>query len=270
MSGGSKNTTSVQKTEIPAELKPHLTSYLSSAANTFNNHSPSYYEGDAVANLNGMQLGAVNNRFGLANSFGGLNQAGDQLMQDTISGKYLDGSQNPHLSNIFENKLGGTLDNINAKYGMSGRTGSGFHADSLGQGAASVVDQVYGDNYRAERGNQMQAMQLDPMRRAMKYQDLDQAMGAGNVLQQQDQREIDAKMAAHDFNQNSPYQRLQNYGAAIHGANLGGTTSTTGPKQGGMSGSQMAGLGIMGASAMPAMFGAGGLGSAALGMMGFF
>lgn len=95
---------------------------------------------------------------GMQGGIGGLNTLGQ-----TAEGNFL--GSNPFLDSqidIAQRRMMDTMiPETNATFGLAGRTGSGMHADVLGerlaQGLGDVETQMRGQAYEAERGRQQQA-----------------------------------------------------------------------------------------------------------------
>jgi hypothetical protein len=282
--GGGKQQISTQSS-IPAFMQPYMQSYLGSAQNLYNNNTPRYFQGDQVADLNGMQGRGINALFGAGNrgfsfdpqSTGLLNRTmkGDFLrsnplfgqLQQEASGKYL--NSNPYLDSIYKSNLNSSLDDIQARFAGSGRSGgSGYMGNAMGEAAGRVTDQVFGQNYENERNRQQQAQGLlnsiygqernfqnaaigeSGLRSNQNWlndmQGYNAMLQAGGLRQQQNQAEIDANKAKFDWQQNLPYWKLNQYGNALGmGTQAGTNTTTTGPGANKMG--NALGMGMMGA-----------------------
>lgn len=83
--------------------------------------------------------------------------AADKYLTGMASGDMLDG--NPYLDQLLDNQAAGISDALAAQFGASGRYGSGAHQDLLAKNIADMRLQGMFDNYNAERGHQMSAIQ---------------------------------------------------------------------------------------------------------------
>lgn len=204
-----------------------------------------YYSGSTVAGLSDQTQGALQ---GIANlGMGGpqFQQPANNLLTNTLQGNFL--NSNPYLDQMYGQAAGqmtrafneGVLPNISARFGMSGRSGSGLFANavdsasnSLQQNLGGLASNIYGQNYANERQNQMGALGMVPGMTQNSFYGLNQALGAGQLYDAQNQAQLTDKVNRFNFTQMEPWQRLNLYQSAITGGNAGGGSSTTtGPRQ---------------------------------------
>lgn len=257
MSGGSKTQTTTTQTQIPEEVKPLLSSYLS-RANTLSNQPSNYYtaqayNGQRVADPTQMQRNGIGDMWGqTANAYGRLDTAAQQMM-DTTNGRYLNG--NPYLDNVVNNALGDITRNYqqavapatDASFARAGAFGGSAWQQAQQNNQRTLEEQLgktassmrYND-YGQERQNQLASAN-----------NLAGIAGAGQGLannlynmgsneQQLSQNQLNALMAAwneqqgvaqQNFNaqKQAPLEQLGILGNAINIGMGGAGQSTTSP-----------------------------------------
>ena len=149
-----------------------------------------------------------------------------QLTQDTLSGKYLDPATNPYLQKTYDEAARAVTDQygqstapqLQMEASLAGAQGGTGYAEQaatdrygLGQNLASLANQIYGGNYEAERGRQMQQQQLLPQMFAPEQA----ALGAGGLRQQQAQQVMDvgSQNAYRQFQ--TPYDTMNMFGSSL-------------------------------------------------------
>jgi hypothetical protein len=152
------------------------------------------------------------------------------MVNDTVSGKYLDG--NPYI----ESMIGRTNAGVNANFSGAGRYGSGAHQGYLAEAGNALRYQ----NYNDERGRMMQGAALAPQAAALRYQPYEQGINLAQELE------------------DIPANRLARYVDILNAASNGGG-SVTSPiyrnRAAGAAGGAMAGASVGGPYA--ALLGAG-------------
>jgi hypothetical protein len=172
-------------------------------------------------------------------------------LRRAASGDYL--NSNPYFDEAVSQALDPVQSRVNSQFAGSGRYGSGMHSSTMTEQLGDVSSRMSYQNYADERARQQAAQQAlmgrdqnalqrqfaaqqalmgrdaryrDDMRQTARtapsmaqarYQDPAQLMQVGDVLRQQEQRELQA-----------PYQELQQYGGLISG-DYGGTQTQTKP-----------------------------------------
>jgi hypothetical protein len=87
----------------------------------------------------------------------------------TLSGAYLDPASNPYIADIARRVSGLASANSNATFGGAGRTGSGLAGYYSGKGAADAANELYFNNYNAERGRMGSAVGMAPSLESGRY-----------------------------------------------------------------------------------------------------
>lgn len=279
------NTSTTQPWEVQ---QPFLDYGFNQARSLYGQGGPSYYGGDAVANFSPYQNQALTRMNERSINGSSVNQNAQNTLNATNRGaflnnnpanQYLSGTargdflnSNPYMDANYNNAAEQVMGNINSQFASGGRYGSGIHQDVMGKNLGDMASQMYGNNYANERQNMigaansmqgafanerqnmMQGVAMSPSIANQDYYDMAMQNQAGGQIQSQAQAEIDANMARHAFEQNRPYQNLQNYNQNVSG-NYGQSTSgsQTNPIYEPSFGQQalgygMAGVGLLGAA----------------------
>lgn len=194
------------------------------------------YPGQTVAPISPETGQAWSMAASRAQSGSPLNGLSKGYIGDVLSGRYL-GQDAPGFNSVLER----TRNAVDATYSLGGRYGSGAHESALAQGLGSVLN----DAYQAERGRMDAAAQLAPQLAQQDYFDAQQLAQVGSQRQAHLQDLINAEIQRYNAIQQAPINELALYQNFI-GGNLGGTTTTTQPGQGGSAEPWQVGLGIIG------------------------
>lgn len=196
----------------------------------------------------------------------GIANPNEGYLQGSASGAFL--NSNPYIDANVHRAQDSVRDYTNAGFSKAGRTGSGYHQDILQKNIGDVASQMYGQNYANERnlmnsagtsllgsgdsaaGRKLSAAQLygnlgqsdnamrlaaigaAPGLAANDYTDLSALQGVGQAREGQATNQLNDLLSRWDFSQNSGWDLLSKYAAAVNGyAGLGGTSTTTQPKK---------------------------------------
>lgn len=156
--------------------------------------------------------------------------AGDESLQDTLSGRYLDPETNPWLTATtqmaqrrFMEPVAQLQANLDAKFVGSGQRTTNRSAmaaaDKLNsritQGLGDISTSIYGQNYQAERGRMMQANSLVPAQaNAFSTETMSTRM-AGLDDQSYAQQQLNDMVNRFNFDQQEPDQRLDRFGSRV-------------------------------------------------------
>lgn len=265
MSGGGNsvpaNTTSTTQQELPGYAQPFAQSLLSRGYDLSNTPYQSY-GGQRVADLTPEQqtgLAMTRERAlggaadvnaargqGLATSmgayFGASPSAG--MLQSTIAGDYLRPESNPYLAANVNKAMDDVSGKLNAQFNSAGGYGGSAHQETAARELGALANQMYGQNYLAERGqqmqaanlasgefaqeraNQMRAMGMAPQMGQLDYADASAMLGVGDVYGQRQQQLLNQQYEAWNNAINYPYQQLDVLSNALAGATGGRSTTT--------------------------------------------
>lgn len=229
----SGNSMSVVNTGPWAPQQPYLEGAFKEAQTQYDaNKKAAFYPGQTVASTNPNQNWGRQSVLEQANRGQPNLPAAETLNLDTLSGRYLDPASNPWLSKTF----GAAADDVSRAYQTStapttaanfaglGRYGSPSYRlatenneRSLGGTLNNLATNIYGGNYQAERGRQMDAVGQVPMLQSAKYVDPMAIMNVGDQQQQQTQREYDDSRTRYEYGRDNPTRALNSYLAQITG-----------------------------------------------------
>lgn len=264
MNGGGGGGTSTTIAEPAAEVKPYLAPFMERATG-LSNKPYEAYTGQTVAGQNPYQTQAISSIANRAATGSPVQQAGQGVAYDTLTGQYLDPASNPWLAKTYgmaardlsQNYANTVAPNINSSFSLAGRYGSGAHQNAmnmanqtLGQELGDLGTSIYGGAYGQERQNMMNTMMGSPQLAASDYADYQQMLGAGDIVQNQQQNELTDLYNRWAQQQQYPYSQLDVIGNALRTTmGAGGKTSVYGPETnpaGQLAGLALAGAGLLG------------------------
>lgn len=186
-------------------------------------------------------------------------QAGQGMLEDTLSGQYLGG--NPYRDQMLRSAMRPVVEQyaesvaprLASSANRAGMYGSDVYADRAAQTERAFADsltdmsgQLTYQDYAQERANQLGAANQALQYAGNDYRDLAALGQVGALQDQRSQDVINAEMAKWAYEQDEPYTRLARYmGLVAPTAGLGGTATQITPiyrNQGaGIAGGAMAG-----------------------------
>lgn len=303
--GGGGTTTTVQKSDPWSGVQPYLTSAYAQAAKLYGDSSnfPQYYPGSTVAPLNGAQNSALgqieqygtsqnpllqaqqSQLTGLLGNNPALSNPALSGLESTANGDQLN-ANNPYLSQMESNIKAQVLPGLQSQFEGSGNLNSSLMAQAAGQGLGNAIGGLNYQNYQQGLQNQLTAQQslgslygqgtsqqlaaagLAPSAYQAPLTGMNAALTAGGVQQQQAQNELTGQVNAFNYNQNQPYNMLNQYLGLLQGQG-GGTVSTSQPyyqnQAAGALGGALSGA-MLGSQLMPGI--GTGIGAAAGGLLG--
>ncbi|MCS5550276.1 MAG: tail fiber domain-containing protein [Gammaproteobacteria bacterium] len=227
-----------------AEQSPHLKDMFSGAADLYNNYDPTYYGGDAVADLTTAQ------NLGLTGMQDWAQQGKSQVLDPALQAfqygtgsNVLDVANNPYVTGMAQaaardaySALPGLFGDIRSGSVLSGGYGGGRQGIAEGnaigtanQNAINATANIYGNAYGQGLQHQGNVLGMAGGLMDLGNYGNELLMNAGGVQQTQNQAETDALMDKHNWEQNLPYQQLQNYQNAVGGFQWGGEGTSTQP-----------------------------------------
>lgn len=233
----------VTTTSAPWDAQqPYLRQAFSEAQRLYGLGGPQAYPGSTVAPMGQSTLNALSGLEGMAQNNPYQNSA-NQYFQNVVGGNYL--NSNPYLDAMYNNAAQSVTRNFNesvlpgvsARFGMSGRTGSGLFQNAvqgaykgLGDSLSGMAANIYGNNYGQERQMQQNMAQYAPNLLASQSALQENALNAGQMRDQQAQNVLSDQVQQYQFNQNRPYQNLSSYLGNI-GGSFGSSSQTATPQQ---------------------------------------
>lgn len=218
--GGSKTTTSSPW----GPQIPYLQEGFKGAEDLYKNYDPQYYPGKQVAPFNQMQRQGLNSIFDMASQGDPTATAAQKFSTDTLNGKYL--NSNPYQDQTAKSVLSQVLPGIQAQFAHGGSLNNPSAAYASAQGATAALAPIEYQNYQNNIQNMLKAEALAPQTQQLSYFAPNMMLNAGGLIQQQKQQGINADKSKWDYNQQLPYQQLQNFMQMIQG-NYGGTQRET-------------------------------------------
>lgn len=234
---GKKTNQQVQSSSPWEPQQPFLQDLFGQAQQNYQSGGPDYFSGNTYVPFSsqteqafGMMENAAQNPSATETAVGGQ-------LAGTLQGDFL--NANPYLDATFDRAAQGVteqfqdtvLPGINATFGMGGRTGSALHGETLSDAAGELSNSlgnlstdIYGGNYQAERGRQLQAAGMAGIPGALEDRRIDMLSGVGGAIENQGRDIIADQKNRFDFYQNRPEQNLGTL-AQLIGGNYGGESS---------------------------------------------
>lgn len=246
-SGGGGSSTTTQS--IPDELKPLATAYTNKAMNLGNQGFNPYY-GQRYADLNTTQnlgIGMIQDRAlnGDATQNAGASFLQNQLQSGPRGATVNPYAQqnNPYLDAAVGKAQASALGAGQAAQIRSGSFGNSGIAEATAKQVGDIATNMYGQAYDRQAqlaesgasrndamfqnyvGNNLNAANLGLQYGNRAYQDAQQLMNAGQVMQDQNQQNLDFSYQQFQEAQNLPYRQLAAM-SGVFGSNLGSTATT--------------------------------------------
>lgn len=220
MGGGGGGGDSVTVQSIPTELKPLANTYTNKAI-SLSNQPYQPYRAQRYADLNTSQnlgIGLIQDR--------ALN--GSQTMNNAEGAlnNMVGGQTNPYLDAMVNKAQMNVLGNANAAGARSGSFGNSGIAEQAARQMSDVASSMYGQAYSDDANRRLSAIQMAPTFGNRQYQDAQQLLNAGQIMQDQQQQNLDFNYGQFQEASNMPYKNLAAM-SGVFNSNLGGTSSTT-------------------------------------------
>ena len=211
---------------------PYMESGFKEAANLYNNNTPQYYSGQTQAGFTPDQLTAQQGirDFATQGAPSIMNPAMSAYQQGTSS-NMLDVANNSYVNNMAQaaadramGALTPQLADIRGGAIMSGGYGGGRQGIAEGNALAGAADsanqaaaQIYGNAYGQGLGHQANTLGMTGGLMGAGMQPYSALGASGGQQQGREQALIQDAMAQQEFEQNLPYQQLQQYQSGITG-----------------------------------------------------
>lgn len=221
--GGGGTSTTVQN--IPDELKPLANAYTEKAIG-LSNQPFQPYTGQRYANLNNYQnlgLGMTADR--ALNGDQTFNTANQNLTQ------MMGNQENPYLRGMVNSAMDAAASKVNSQFSGS-NYGTTANQELMATSMMNAANPLLSSAYESDQGRRMQAIGMAPQFANQRYQDASQLMNAGQVMQDQSQKNLDFGYEQFQEAQNLPYKQLAAM-SGVFGSNLGGSSTTTQNSSGG-------------------------------------
>jgi len=216
-SGGGGTQTTVQKSDPWAGQQGFLTDIFTRGQQQ--SYVPqTFFPGQTYAGLSPETEQSLQMQADRARAGSPLTAAAQGELTKTLSGDYLDPSQNP----AFQKAAGDIQSRVAGMYSAAGRYGSGAMANQAREALSDLAAQTYGD----ERQRMVQGMLFAPTLANQDYTDAAKLAEVGGVREDLAQQGINEAMQRYNFNQMEPWQRLGLYNNLVQG-NYGGQTEST-------------------------------------------
>jgi hypothetical protein len=230
---GGGSTSSTTKTDPWSGQQPYLNQAFQSARDLYNNGNtataPQYYGSSTVAGFNPTERNAISGISDTGmNGNSALNSAGDALTNYN-NGSMLSAS-NPYFQQMAQNISSTVTPQIESQFTHGNAMNNPAAAFATSQGLGSAIGNLAYQNYNDQSKNQLTAASLSPQQYQTQLGGQQAALTAGQAQQTQDQSQLTDQVNRWNYNQQLPYQQLNQFTNTINGQ-YGSTGSTTSPNQ---------------------------------------
>ena len=225
------NTTSVNQDPWDVAV-PYMEGGFKEAQNLYNNYDPQYYSGQTQAGFSPDQLTSQQGirDFATQGAPSIMNPAMQAYQQGT-NANMLDVANNPYVNNMAQaaadramGALTPQMANIRSGAIMSGGYGGGRQGIAEGNALAGATDsanqaaaQIYGNAYGQGLGHQANTLGQTGSLMSAGMQPYGALGMSGQQQQQREQALMQDAQSQHEFQQNLPYQQLQQFQSGITG-----------------------------------------------------
>lgn len=220
MGGGGGGQTTI--TNIPDELKPLATAYTDKAIG-LSKQTFTPYGGQRYADLNTTQnlgIGMVQDR--------ALNGSRSMNVAERQNTQMMRGGSNPYLNAMVNKAQGNVLGNANQAAARSGSFGNSGIAEAAAKQMGDVATSMYGNAYEGDQNRRQQAINMAPTFGNAAYNDANNLMKAGQIVQDQSQQNLDFNYKQFQDAENLPYKQLSAMSGVFGSQPFGSSTSTSG------------------------------------------
>lgn len=234
----------VSKQELPDFLQPYAPEYAQRVQDVANLPYPEY-QYNRVAPFSEDTLAGMDMARNAANYNQPLWDQAQGELSKTMSGAYMSPDSNPYLRGTYDAAAGrmadayknGTAAQTNAAAGFGGAFGGSAQSElqgvqnrAFGDSLGQFANNLYGQNYQAERGRQLNAVQAAPSfagaRQAFDFGNANALNSIGQQQQALGQNYLNADYAQFQEANNYPRQQLDVF-ASMFNPNLGRTATGT-------------------------------------------
>ncbi len=219
------------QTSLASYIEPYAKAGIAGASELYQSGGPQFYP-DATytpfANQTERGLQMLENR-GTPSQTTNLGT----LVDNTLTGDYLDPTTNPYLTQTYNQAAGELTDTftntvlpaLSAQFGNAGGSNSQIQgqiatnaAGKLSDSLARLQTNLYGGNYQTERSRQMQAGTMVPMFNQVAQQPILDQLQVGGAVEGKAREVLEDEINRFNYYQTRPEINLQNYLRNISGS----------------------------------------------------
>ena len=195
--------------------QPYAEYGLAEALRQYQAGAPAYYPGQTYTEFAPQTEQALRAAEQRALSGSPVMQAGQDYLQNVLSGGFLGGS--PGLQAAIERATRPAQAAAMSSLAQRGRLGSGLGSQAVAQTVGDIAANISYQDYANERARQQQAMAYAPQFAQADYYDIAQLGQVGAAREAQAQRAIEDAMARYQYEQTAPQQQLGQYLSSVYG-----------------------------------------------------
>lgn len=222
--GKSKKSSSVQTVSPPDYYKDDIVFALDEAKRLYNEGAPDYYGGQMSANLDPLQMEAINRTVDMARTGSPLVDQAQNVVSDMMTRQ---AGQNPYLDQMLAKYGADANAAVMANFNKSGRMGSGANAATAATAYADATLPHLFNQYNTDMSNRLNAASMAPTLAEQDYLDAGRIGTAGDILRGQSQQQLDEALQKWQYETNAPYTLLDAYTNTVYGSPAADYTTTT-------------------------------------------
>jgi hypothetical protein len=239
---GSGGSTTTQNSSPWAGQQPYLSNVFSAAQNQYQNYTPQYY-GAAGTTLNGQDISGQSTVAPMnATENSAISDIGNTGLNGTSSMNAANGAMtnelnanptsNPYMSQMVQNTLASTVPGLESQFAQGNAMNSPAAAYAVSQGANSAVGGLMFNQYNQNLANQNNAAGQAPGLQSGTLAGQNAALTAGQAAQTQAQNQLQNQVSMFNYQQQLPYQQLNQYANTVNGQyGQAATQTNTAPAQ---------------------------------------
>ena len=215
------------ETALPSYVQPFYEEALEEAQSQFQTPKTLFPDSYVVPFSEQTQTG-LDRATGMAMQGDPLASQSANLAEQTLRGDFLNAG-NPYFTQAFQSLANPVISNVQSQFSRGGRLGSGANQEILARALGDIASPLAFANFQQERENQLKTQAVAPAIRGQQFEDAQKLLNLGQVVEDQQARELQEAITRQQFAQTEPQQRLNDYLRAITGATRGGVTTSTRP-----------------------------------------
>ncbi len=206
---------------------PTLAQFLTSSGTSGGSSTwPQYYPDSTVQPFNPMQFGSLAGMYNTGMDTGTLD-ASNNALKAIESGTFLNAG-NPYWQKQADQVTSQLTPQIEAGFTQGNSMNNPAAGFAVGNGLGTALGSIAGSNYNTALSQIPQAAYIAPSVQQGKLASQGTAFGAGQTQQQQSQSELADLVNRWNYNQQLPFQMLNQYANQVNGQ-YGGTSTMTQP-----------------------------------------
>lgn len=223
--------------------QPYLSDVMSDAQNQYQNYTPQYYGADGsslngqdisgqstITPFNSQETSAISQLGDLGANGTSATNAANGALTNYANGNMINAANNPGLQNVEQQAAASVTPGLMSSF-TQGTTDNPNVALAASNGVANAVGNIAYNNYNTQTGNQITAANDASNLYNTQIAGANAGLTAGQAQQTQDQSQLQNNVNMFNYDQQLPYQQINQYSNLVNGQ-YGASSTTTSPAQG--------------------------------------